>query len=102
MPPSSPLRSDPVDDRYAADVAAALRRAEKSHAKARRALERAEQAPRRSERGQLATLRAEVERRHAELRELEQQMQQVPGLDGSGRTGARKSARSVTPKGTKL
>jgi hypothetical protein len=42
MPPVSPLRSDPVDNSYAAEVETALRRAEKALRRAQKQLEAAE------------------------------------------------------------
>lgn len=106
MPPASPLRSDDTDERYEAEIAQALSRAEKAWRRAQRALEVAESHALRPEETAaapaLADLRAEVERRFAELRELEIQMQSAPGYDGSSRANERTSPRSVTPKGTML
>lgn len=108
MPPASPLRSempDVPDERYEAEIAQALSRAEKSWQRAQQALERAES---RAVQGEqiasiaLGDLRAEVEKRFAELRELELQMQSAPGYEGSNRANRRSSPRSVTPKGTML
>lgn len=105
-PPASPLCSDASDERYDAEVTQALNRAEKAWRHARQVLERAEL--RAAQPGEVATasaltdLRAEVEKRFAELRELEIQMQSAPGYDGSSRANERSSPRSVTPKGTML
>jgi hypothetical protein len=107
-PPASPLHSDVPDvpdERYEAEIAQALSRAERSWRRAQRALEHAES---RAVQGEgiaaivLGDLRAEVEKRFADLRELEIQMQAAPGYEGSNRANKRSSPRSVTPKGTML
>lgn len=103
-PPDSPHRSDEISDRYEGEVNASVRRAERAHAKAQQALERAErrlaEKPSIDARDAVETLRAEVERRFQELRELEIQMQQAPasGANWSGKD----SVRNPLPKGTKL
>ncbi len=105
-PPASPLRSDPVDVRYETEVTAAVRKAAKAWRGAQKALARAQRrmqhSPSPDTRTAVDDLRAEVERRYAELRELEIQMQSAPGYDGSNRSNQRKSPRSTTPKGTQL
>ena len=102
--PSSPLHSDDVSDRYEGEVAATVRRAEKAHRKARKALERAERQfqakPHPDTRQAVEDLRAEVERRFLELRELEVEMQRGPS-NGANRSG-KGSVRNPLPKGTKL
>lgn len=106
MPPTSPLRSDDIDERYEAEVAQAVRKAEKSWRGAQKALERAERRAVRSPEPRLMAavdeLRTEVERRFTELRELEVQMQSAPGFDASNRSNERRSPRAVNPKGTML
>lgn len=107
-PPSSPLNSDQTTDRYEGEVAAAVRKADKAHRRAVKALEKAEQnlldaagaETVREARQVVESIRAEVERRFLELRELELQMQQGPST-GANRSG-RGSVRNPLPKGTKL
>lgn len=105
-PPASPLHPDPVSVGYEAEVQATLRRAEKAWRKAQKALATAEwratRRPAPEDHETIRQLRAEVDRRLAELRELESLMQQRPLTTGSNRAGRRKSPRSVTPKGTQL
>jgi acyl-CoA reductase-like NAD-dependent aldehyde dehydrogenase len=102
--PSSPLHSDAIGDRYEGEVATAVRKADKAHRKAQKALERAERRfdakPDPDTRTPVDDLRAEVERRFLELRELEVQMQQGPST-GTNRSG-KGSVRNPLPKGTKL
>lgn len=103
-PPASPHHSDATSDRYEGEVAASVRRAEKAHRNAQKALERAERRfaakPDPDTRRSVEDLRAEVEARFEELRELELQMQRGPAT-GANRSG-KGSVRNPLPKGTKL
>lgn len=103
-PAASPHRSDAIGERYETEVAAAVRQAERAHRKAERALERAERRfaarPAPDGRSLVEELRAEVEARFQELRELELQMQRGPS-SGANRSG-KGSVRNPLPKGTKL
>lgn len=103
-PASSPLHSDAISDRYEGEVATTVRKAEKAHRKAQKALESAERRfqakPDPDTRQTVEDLRAEVERRFLELRDLEIQMQQGPS-NGANRSG-KGSVRNPLPKGTKL
>src|SRR5437899_10213718 len=102
VPPSSPHSSDAISDRYEGEVSATVRRAEKAHRNAQKALERAERRfetkPDPDTRRSVEELRAAVEERFKELRELEIQMQQGPST-GANRSG-KGSVRNPLPKGT--
>lgn len=104
IPPGSPLHSDPIDDRYEGEVAASLRKAEKAWRKAQKALESAERRlaakPDPDRLRSVEDLRAAVEARYEELRELELLMQSGPA-SGANRSG-KGSVRNPLPKGTKL
>lgn len=108
VPPTSPLHTDEASDRYEGQVAAAVRRADKKHRRAVKALEKAErnlleaagEAAVHQARETVECIRAEVERRFLELRELEIQMQKALST-GANRSG-KGSVRNPLPRGTKL
>lgn len=108
VPPSSPLYVEETSDRYEREVQAAVRKADKAHRRAQKALEKAErnlldaagEAAVREAREVVESIRAEVERRFLELRELEIEMQRGPST-GTNRSG-KGSVRNPLPKGTKL
>lgn len=107
-PPSSPLASEDISERYEGEITAAVHKAEKAHRRALKALESAEQRLMaaatqdavQEARRSVERIRTEVERRFLELRDLELQMQHVPST-GANRSG-RSSVRNPLPKGTKL
>lgn len=102
--------SDPVDPAYEAEVQQATQRAERDHQRAQDRLARAErrlaaarrQQARAADRKRIRALEELVAERRAQLRELERLMQQAPLTDGPNRSGDRRNARAVTPKGTQL
>lgn len=102
--PNAPVSSEATDERYEAEVAASVSRAERSWRKAQKALERAERKLSRkssvAQRGQVDELRRLVAARWQELHDLEIQMQQGPST-GFNRSG-KGSVRNPLPKGSKL
>jgi hypothetical protein len=96
--------SEPITDRYAAEIEAARQRAEKACRQAERSAQRAERQSERSPSPEAFRARddarMEVLRRYDELREIEALMQQAPatGQNWSG-TG---SVRNPLPKGSQL
>lgn len=103
--PNAPVYSEATtDERYEQEIQSALRKAKKAWKGAQRALEQAERRLTRkspqSARLAVEQLRAEVDRRWQELRELEVQMQRGP-VTGFNRSG-RGSVRNPLPKGSKL